>query len=79
MAALSAELEDKTKDNDMLQDLLDHERRDRALRTVPSLAALVDDGGKEEENFKAFYNQAGEKEGQIIMLQREVDDLKQEI
>jgi len=25
----------------MLQDLLDHERKDRTLRTVPSLAALM--------------------------------------
>ena len=54
----------------MLEDLLDHERKDRTLRTVPSLASLPDQDGQEEENFKEFYNQAGQKEGEIAILQR---------
>lgn len=61
----------------MLQDLLDHERKDRTLRTVPSLASLPDQDGQEEENFKEFYNQAGQKEGQIALLEREVENLNQ--
>lgn len=40
MELINADLDEKNRENDMLQDLLDHERRDRTLRTVPSLASL---------------------------------------
>ena len=63
----------------MLDGLLDHQRKDRTLRTVPSLATLADQDEQEEENFKEFYNQAGQKQGQILLLEREVGDLKGEI
>lgn len=46
---------------------------------MPSLASLPDQDGQEEENFKEFYNQAGQKEGQILLLEREVADLRAEL
>lgn len=79
MEVLKLENEEKVKENEMLLDLLDHERKDRTLRTVPSLASLPDQDVQEEENFKQFYNQAGQKEGQITLLERELADLKSEM
>lgn len=43
---LKAEIENKNREVKMLDDLLDHEKKDRTLRTVPSLASLPDQDGQ---------------------------------
>lgn len=55
----------------MINSSLDRERRERAIRTVPSLQFL---GGEktiaEEENFQDIYVMVTQKEGEINILQR---------
>lgn len=57
---------------------LERERRERTMRTVPSLQSL---GGAEEEaeeqTFQDIYAIVTQKEGEINLLQREVSDLKE--
>lgn len=74
---LSEKLVEKERENATMAQSLERERKERALRTVPSLHSI--EGDAEEETFSDIYATITQKEGEINILQRELSDLKEEI
>jgi translation elongation factor EF-1beta len=75
---LEERLREKERENATVAQSLERERKERALRTVPSLHSIQGDDA-EEETFSDIYATITQKEGEINILQRELSDLKEEI
>ena len=70
----------KDRENELVNESLERERRERTIRAVPSLQSLQgEDERAEEQTFQDIYSLVTQKEGEINILQREVSDWKEEV